>query len=179
MADEKIAFIFPAFINDYREDPSGNIPQFRNIFHSLLNRAAAFTDKELADFHPESNPMIQDELRNQYLSYVYGCSCADVLVSGGLEPGMIAGYSMGIYASLYTAGSINFETGLLFIKKAYESIRETLRSSHYGMGAVIGLSEKDIHDIVRTFNLNLVIVNRNSEYSFVVSGDSFHLNVSS
>lgn len=90
---------------------------------------------------------------------------------------MVAGYSMGIYASLYTAGSITFETGLLFIRKAYESIRGTLSSSDFGMGAVIGLSENDILGIIDKFHLNLLIVNRNSEYSFIVSGNSFHVNV--
>jgi [acyl-carrier-protein] S-malonyltransferase len=123
--------------------------------------------------------MIHDELRNQYLSYIYSCCCADVLAGKNFRPSMVAGYSMGIYASLYTAGSITFETGLLFIRKAYESIRGTLSSSDFGMGAVIGLSENDILGIIDKFHLNLLIVNRNSEYSFIVSGNSipYHTNL--
>jgi len=177
LADKRIAFIFPAFITDYSDDPSGTIPQFRTVFDSLINRAADFADKGLTEFHPESNSMIHDELRNQYLSYIYSCCCADVLAGKNFRPSMVAGYSMGIYASLYTAGSITFETGLLFIRKAYESIRGTLSSSDFGMGAVIGLSENDILGIIDKFHLNLLIVNRNSEYSFIVSGNSFHVNV--
>ena len=177
MAEKRIAFIFPAFINDYRDDPSGSIPQFGTVFNTFLARADGFADKGLAEFQRESNPMISDELRNQYLSYVYSCSCSEVLAGNGVEPSMIAGYSMGIYASLYTAGSISFETGLLFIRKAYESIRETLPGNNYGMGAVIGLGEKDIHEIFQDLNLNLLIVNRNSDHSFIVSGDGLHLNV--
>jgi len=177
LADKRIAFIFPAFITDYSDDPSGTIPQFRTVFDSLINRAADFADKGLTEFHRESNSMIHDELRNQYLSYIYSCCCADVLAGKNFRPSMVAGYSMGIYASLYTAGSITFETGLLFIRKAYESIRGTLSSSDFGMGAVIGLSENDILGIIDKFHLNLLIVNRNSEYSFIVSGNSFHVNV--
>ena len=41
---------------------------------------------------------------------------------------------------------------------------------------MIGLSEKDILGIIEEFKLNLLIVNRNSGHSFIVSGNSFHLN---
>jgi len=177
LAEDKPAFVFPAFISDYREDPSRNIPAFNEIFQSYLNTAAACTDEKLLAFHAVSNPLIEDELLNQYLSYIYGCSCARVLLNKGVNPGMTAGYSMGIYAALFIAGSISFETGLLLIQKAYEAIRKTLPHTHYGMCGVIGLSENDIGEIVLNSNLNLMIVNRNSEYSFILAGDSFHINV--
>ncbi|MCX6285731.1 MAG: acyltransferase domain-containing protein [Bacteroidetes bacterium] len=177
MAEDTIAFVFPAFISDHRDDPSHGVLGFSKVFQAYLSRAADSVDKELLSFHPESNPMLQDELRNQYISYIYGCSCAGILMKSGVKPAMTAGYSMGIYASLYTAGSISFETGLLFIQKAYEAIRKVLPHGQYGMGGVIGLSEKDIRDIAGQHNLNLMIVNRNSDYSFTVAGNSFHINV--
>lgn len=172
MADKRTAFIFPAFIADYRDDPSGSIPRFSLVFKSLLARAAGFADNGLAGFHRDSNPMTGDELRNQYLSYVYSCACSDVLSVHGAKPSMIAGYSMGIYAALYTAGSISFETGLLFIRSAYESMRRILPGMQYGMGAVIGLSENDILGIFQDSGFSLSIVNRNSWHSFIVSGES-------
>jgi len=177
LAEDNIALIFPAFISDYRDDPSLEFPAFRDVFQALLIKAAGYVDKELLSFHPESNPMLQDELRNQYISYIYGCSCADILLKSGVKPGMIAGYSMGIYASLFTAGSISFETGLSFIQKAYAAIRKVLPHRQYGMCGVIGLSEKDIREIALHHSLNLMIVNRNSDYSFILAGESFHINV--
>jgi len=177
LAEDKIAFVFPAFISDYRDDPSGGIPSFGPVFQSYLARAASFIDQELLAFHPESNPMLQDELRNQYISYIYSCSCADLLQKSGIRPEITAGYSMGIYASLCFSGSITFETGLLFINKAYEAIRQTLPNTYYAMGGVIGLKEEDIKEIASQHNLDLMIVNRNSDYSFIVAGSSFHVNV--
>lgn len=177
MAESKPAFVFPAFISDYREDPSRNVPAFNEVFQSFLRTTAACTNEELLSFNAESNPLIENELLNQHLSYTYGCSCARVLLNNGVKPGMTAGYSMGIYAALFIAGSISFETGLLFIQKAYEAIRRTLPLNSYGMCGVIGLSEKDIGEIVLNSNLNLMIVNRNSDYSFILAGDSFHINV--
>ena len=177
MAENDIALVFPAFISDYRDDPSREIPAFRAVFQVFLDKAASFIDKDLLSFDPKSNPMLHDELRNQYLTYIYGCSCARILLSSGIKPGISAGYSMGIYASLFTAGSITFETGLLFIRNAYDAIRKTLPPGQYGMGGVIGLSEKDIMEIVLKHDLNLAIVNRNSDYSFILAGNRVHVNV--
>ncbi|MCX6282980.1 MAG: hypothetical protein NTW31_01900 [Bacteroidetes bacterium] len=177
MAENTISFVFPAFISDYRDDPSLSVPAFNDVFQAYLTMAASSVGNELLTFHPGSNPLLQDELLNQYISYIYGCSSAGILLNSGVKPVMTAGYSMGIYAALYSTGSISFETGLLFIQKAYESIRHTLPGNHYGMCGVIGLSEKDISGIAVHHNLNLAIVNRNSDHSFIIAGDSFHINV--
>lgn len=177
MAEDNIALVFPAFISDYRDDPSLSVPAFPEIFREYLEKAAAFTQVDLLSFHPQTNPMLDDELRNQYITYVYGCSCAEVLMRSGVRPVMTAGYSMGIYAALFTSGSVSFETGLLFIQKAYEAIRKCLSGVHYGMCGVIGLTEKDIRDIAGQYKLNLVIANRNSDHSFTLAGSSFHINV--
>lgn len=177
MAEDVVSFVFPAFISDYRDDPSRDIPFFREVFQNFLELAAGYTGKDLLSFNPESNPFLEDELLNQYLSYTYGCSCATVLIRSGIKPSMAAGYSMGIYSALFTAGSISFETGLMFIQKAYEAIRKTLPHSRFGMCGVIGLSEKDIREIALTHHLNMMIVNRNSDHSFILAGDSFHIHV--
>ncbi len=177
MAENTISFVFPAFISDYRDDPSREVPVFHEVFQEYLSKAAGLAGSELLAFHPESNPLLQNELLNQYISYIYGCSCAGILLNSGIKPVMTAGYSMGIYASLYSTGSISFETGLLFIQKAYEAIRSTVPGDHYGMCGVIGLSEKDIREIAVHYNLNLAIVNCNSDHSFIIAGDSFHINV--
>lgn len=177
MAEEPTAFVFPAFISDYREDPSRILPAFGPVYRTFLNRASFIAGPGLLAFDPETNPMLQDELMNQYLSYIYSCSSIDIIRSRGLQPSMVAGYSMGIYAALYAAGSITFETGLTFIGKAYESIKKNLPSDHFGMCGVIGLNESDIKTLIREYRLALYVVNQNSEYSFILSGDSFHINV--
>ncbi|MCX6281298.1 MAG: acyltransferase domain-containing protein [Bacteroidetes bacterium] len=177
MAEDTLAFVFPAFIADYRDDPSGNMPEFRQIFLDYLGVAASVADPALLSFHAVSNPFLEDELRNQYLTYIYGCSCAETLRRSGIIPSVIAGYSMGIYAALYFSGSVSFETGLLFITTAYEAIRASLPNKHYGMCGVIGLSDKDIRELAGRNNLDLMIVNRNNDYSFILAGNSFHINV--
>lgn len=153
------------------------ISRFTELFREYLSRAAEYADTGLLAFDRDSNPMLGDELRNQYISYVYGCVSARILMDSGVRPSMLAGYSMGIYSALYTAGSISFETGLSFIGHAYHSIRKFLPDNRFAMCGVIGLTEKDIRAIALERNLNLAIVNRNSDYSFILAGSGFHINV--
>jgi len=177
LAENDIGLVFPAFITDFRDDPSQCVPGFNKLFSEYLEKASFITGKELLAYSLESDPMQLGELSNQFASYIYSCTCTDLLLNSGVRPAMIAGYSMGIYAALYTASAIRFETGLLFIERAYHSILNVLPQTRYGMCGVIGLSEKDIREIAALHNLNLAIVNRNSDYSFVVAGSSFHINV--
>lgn len=177
MAENSIALVFPAFISDFKDDPSTHVPYFNELFVSYLKKAADYSSKELLEYIPGDDPTKLGELKNQFISYIYSCTCAELLMKGGINPGMLAGYSMGIYAALYTASSISFETGLQFIEKAYHAIRKSLSFTTYGMCGVIGLSEKDIKEIASRFDLDLMIVNRNSEVSFIIAGGSFHIHV--
>jgi [acyl-carrier-protein] S-malonyltransferase len=175
LSENRIAFVFPAFISGYKDDPSARHQGFLDIFGDFLGKASLTADPDLSSFHPELNPMTGDELRNQYLSYIYGCSCAVYLRSAGINPSFLAGYSMGIYAALYVAGSISFETGLSLVGFAYHSIRNSIPEGFYGMCGVIGLTDTDLRDIFHSRNLELQIVNRNSDYSFILAGPAFHV----
>ena len=177
MDSDKIAFVFPAFISEYKDDPFARPGNFNELFVSYLKKAAEFSGEDLLEFKPGEDPTKLSELKNQFISYVYSCTCADLLLHSGVNPAVLAGYSMGIYAALYTASAISFETGLFFIEQAYKAVKKSLSFTKYGMCGVIGLSEKDIKEIASRFDLDLMIVNRNSEVSFVIAGSSFHIHV--
>lgn len=171
MAPASLAYIFPAFINDYKDDPSGSIPEFSIHFTSLLEQAASF-DPVLRAFDPATNPMTEDELRNQYLTYIYSYAVFELLSKRGVKAFMHAGYSMGIYAALAAAGSITFSDGLLLIREAFLAGKfATGSEGPFGMAMVIGLNEQDLQLILAAKFPELNIVNNNSEVSFVVSGN--------
>ena len=170
MSDNHSAFIFPAFTSDYNDHPARQIPGFAPRFDLLLKAAANLVDPSLNGFSFTERSFLKDELRAQYLTYIYSCAASSVLRELGFPPAMNAGYSMGIYASLYDAGSISFETGLELIRLAYNSLMISIQSGSYGMGSLIGLSGRDIHHLIDLANLRLGITNQNATHSFVVSG---------
>jgi len=164
------AFIFPAFANDYSDHPGQVLPGFQEHFTALLKVAAKAVDPPLSEFSFSGTTYLDDELRTQYLTYIYSCSASSILRKQGFSPSFTAGFSMGIYAALYDAGVISFVTGLELIRLAYISLRSSLKEKDYGMGTIIGLSREDILQLISQKLSPVVITNQNAPHSFVVSG---------
>jgi malonyl CoA-acyl carrier protein transacylase len=167
---KKSAFIFPAFINEYPENPFSGFQELQDRFQDLLMEASSLVDPDLAGFDFISNHFLWDELKTQYLTYIYSCAVTEVLDKKRLIPAYSAGYSMGIYAALVHAKVVTFDDGLLLIKKAYETIREIVQDKKYGMCSIIGLSREDINSLIDSQNLHVQITNQNSSFTFVISG---------
>jgi [acyl-carrier-protein] S-malonyltransferase len=146
------------------------MPGFEQRFQELLVRATKFTESELIRFRFEDNPFAEDELLTQHLTYIYSCTASLMLRDSGFTPGMTAGYSMGIYAALFDAGSVSFETGLQMISLAFGSLSRTLAGREFTMGTLIGLDRKDIQEIIDKSAYQIEITNQNASHSFVVSG---------
>jgi [acyl-carrier-protein] S-malonyltransferase len=166
----KSAFIFPAFINEYPENPFGGLEELHIRFENLLEQSSALVDPNLAEFDFASNHFLWDELKTQYLTYIYSCSVADILGKRKIVPALSAGYSMGIYAAIVHAQVVTFEDGLFLIKNAYETIKNTVQDKKYGMCSIIGLSRTDIESLIHLLNLPVEITNQNSDFAFVLSG---------
>ena len=164
------AFIFPAFINEYPENPFGGLEELQSRFQYLLTEASSLVDPGLADFDFISNDFLRDELRTQYLTYIYSCAAADILGEKKIIPSYSAGYSMGIYAALVHAQVVAFAEGLLLIRKAYKTIRNAAGDEKYGMCSIIGLSREDLNSMISSLNLHVEITNQNSGFAFVISG---------
>ena len=170
MSEIRSAFIFPAFTVDYSNHPGERLPGFNEQFSSLLQAAAKAIDPVLSDFSFVGETFPEDELRTQYLTYIYSCSAAAILRKNSLVPVASAGYSMGIYAAMSDAGAISFESGLQLIRLAYHAMKISLKNGQFGMGTLIGLSRNDIVQLISHSGLQVEIANQNAPYSFVVAG---------
>jgi len=170
LSGNNLAFIFPAFTREYTDHPGVKLAGFASHFHAALNTAAAKVDPSLTNFSFAGSTLPEDELCTQYITYIYSCAASSLLRNSGFTPAMNAGYSMGIYASLFDAGSISFETGLELIRLAYQSLMGAIGSQSFGMASLIGLSGRDIHHLIDQSNLKIEITNQNASHSFVVSG---------
>lgn len=170
MSEPGIVFLFPAFPSDYKEDVSQLIPGYAELFKVYLRKASDWVDSALSFFDPGIHNFLDNELHNQYIAYIQSCTCSYLLRSKGLNPGILAYYSMGIYASLVDSGSITFETGLDLIKNAYREIRIILKDSDFSMCSIIGLNVDDIRQLISRTDPETEISNQNGKFSFVLSG---------
>ncbi len=168
------AFIFPAFVPEYLGNEPELLSNYTDIFPKRLLEAAEIIDSGLVDFDIETNNFASDELRSQLISYIFSCSLSDILIQQGQPPKLGAGYSMGLYAALYSSGSIAFESGLHIISQAYHQMKTAIGDGAYGMGSIIGLTHQEIKDLLPDHSLE--IVNHNGRVSYLISGkkESLH-----
>lgn len=170
MALSHTAFIFPAFVNDFSDLPGENFPGYSEQFNLFLNEAGNIIDLPPGDFNLSSGNHPGDELMVQYYTYLCSCAASVILRKMQIRPEFTAGYSMGIYAALFDAGSITLETGLLLIRNAFQSLRSAITGTACGMAALIGLDRNDIEQLILKSDLRIEITNQNATHSFVLSG---------
>lgn len=135
----------------------------------MLSSASAILENDLTGFDTEDNNFLDDELKSQYISYIYSCAVSDILKYQGIKAGFVSGYSMGIYAALYYCGAIGFVEGLWLIRHAWDSISESCGDHKHGMGMIIGLEKQEVlkwcDDAGDTW-----ICNQNNPHTYLISG---------
>lgn len=161
--------IFPAFASEFKGSEQQILLVYGDEFQTLLKEASDKSGIVLYDFDLQKNNFLHDELKLQYISYIFSCLVADVITKKGLNPTLISGYSMGIYSAMYYCGSVTFYEGLLLIKHAWDTISEITRGSEFGMGMIIGLDENDLEVFINKFG-GAEICNRNNPYTYIISG---------
>ncbi len=86
----------------------------------------------------------------------------------GLEPGFLAGHSLGEYSALFAAGVFDFETGLRLVQKRGALMAEAKGG---GMAAVIGMDAPQTMKVLSDSGLDSIdIANINSPQQTVISG---------
>ena len=164
------AYIFPAFVLKYTGKETAVLNKHEIDFTKLLTTAGKILDIDISNFDTENNNYINDELKNQYLSYIFSCAFSDILkTKSEFDPEYISGFSMGLYAALYHAGSIDFETGLLLIRDVFNEVKQILSPRKYLMASVIGFEKPELELLCKSFE-SIEIVIQNGVFSFVVSG---------
>jgi [acyl-carrier-protein] S-malonyltransferase len=161
--------IFPAFVNEYTGSEGEAISAFENNFASLIAVASDILKLDLTGFDFNNNNFLHDELKSQYISYLFSCSVTDILKVQKVKSSFVSGYSMGIYAALYYCGSITFNEGLMMVKSAWDIISGVTPEGKYGMGIIIGLEESDILNLLHAAG-EVEICNQNNKHTFIISG---------
>lgn len=167
---EKTAFVFPAFITEFTKKELDFLSENSIDFNNYLQRVSIALEIDMPEFSYLSNNY-NNELKSQLLAYLFSCAFYDILEQKGIKPQFVSGYSMGIYASLYASKSISLEEGAKFIYTAYSIVSELAETKKFSMGAIIGLTVKDIEYLIEKNAPNAEIINVNNEHSLVVAGE--------
>lgn len=164
-------FLFPAFVLKYKGNETKLIREAGIDLKEKLQQLSALTQTDLTDFDPENNSFIEDELKNQLLTYLLSCVFADILLARQVRPARLAALSMGLYAALYCARSLNLVDGALLIHRIYQKACSLLKEQNHGMLNVIGLAAPELEQLIKTYRLNCEAVIKNGDHSYILAGE--------
>ncbi len=91
----------------------------------------------------------------------------------GIKPDAVAGFSLGEYSALYSAGCFDFETGLRLVSIRGEAMSKAGEKNSGAMAAIIGLSDEVVEEVCKDITAKgetVVPVNYNCDGQLVISG---------
>ena len=92
------------------------------------------------------------------------------LLKNKLTPNCVGGHSLGEFSALVSAGYIDFEDGLILVKKRAEAMQKACIKNPSTMAAIIGLENNQVEDICNEINEIVVPANYNCPGQLVISG---------
>lgn len=166
------AFIFPG--QGCQKEGMGKdlyelYPKARNIYENANDILGERFSDTL--FHA-TEEQLMDTRYTQVAIFVYEVALA--FSQDEVKADCVAGHSLGEYAALVIAGVLSFEETLAFIKTRGQVFYEAFKKRPSSMGAVIGLSDEQVLDVLKRVGDedgdSLYIANYNGPGQLVITG---------
>lgn len=87
-----------------------------------------------------------------------------------LDPGMVAGHSLGEFSALVVNKTLTFEDGLKLVSKRAVAMQKACEAAPSTMAAVLGLEDKIVEDICNSIDDVVVPANYNCPGQIIISG---------
>lgn len=166
------AFLFPGQGSQKEgmgKDLYENFPKAKAIFE----QANDILGERFSDFlFSATEDVLMDTRYTQMGIFIYEVAAA--LGQDDIKPACVAGHSLGEYAALVVSGVLSFEEAVPFIKKRGEVFYEAFQKHPSAMGAIIGISEEQVLDVIKRVGdedgENLYIANYNGPGQLVITG---------
>jgi [acyl-carrier-protein] S-malonyltransferase len=113
------------------------------------------------------------ELVEQISIYTVNCFVFREYLKKDIKPGLLAGYSMGLYSALYCGGAVKYGDGIDLVATAYNLMKDfSEKNEKWGMAIIVGLDYRQMQDIINALNMqeSVYIINENNQHSIVISG---------
>mgnify|MGYP001794207016 CR=1 FL=1 len=114
----------------------------------------------------QQEDLLNDTRYTQPCLYVVECLLADLLITQGQKPDVVAGHSLGEYSALYVAGVFDFVSGLKLVQRRAALMSE---ASEGTMAALMGFKRDEL-DAKIAETEGVVLANDNNSGQVVISG---------
>src|SRR6266446_9609050 len=163
-----VAFLYP-----------GQGAQIPGMLHQLPERAqATWTLQEASQvlgrdvLTLDTEQALSSTVPVQLALFVSGVATTRIMQAEGVEPDVVAGLSVGVFAAAVAVGVLSFKDGLSLVKLRAELMEKDYPKG-YGLAAVIGLTETHLSQIVSEINRPespVFVANLNAPTQFVIAG---------
>lgn len=92
------------------------------------------------------------------------------LMDNQFNPDFVAGHSLGEFSALVAARYINFEDGLMLVKKRANAMQKACEDNPSTMAAILGLENNIVEQVCEEINEVVVAANYNCPGQLVISG---------
>ncbi len=170
----RTAGLFPAFAMRHQEMLRNQISGFPDVVSGYLERALKVINVDRRKFESPATVTLpnalQDTLQAQYACYIDSVAMGTFLLRHFPAAEYVSGYSMGLFAALCYGQAVSFEDGLMLLHEICVLAHEQVGDQRYGMGAVMGLTAKEIGQVIETAGLGVEISDQLGTRSVIISG---------
>ena len=168
----KLALAFPGVGAALTGREAAFLERNKQAAAPLLERASARVGVDLEATLAGGDLGGLDERTAQVLTYAFSCAVARALRARGHKPVAVAGYSMGLYAALESAGAVSFDDGMVITIQAHQVMgRVCGGGGPHGLAVTVGLNEEELTRLLTRDELRGVrLVNLNNSTALVCAG---------
>jgi len=160
-----VAYVFPGQGSQKR----GMGEHLFSLFPDLVSEAGDILGYSIVDLCEHDDARLSQTQYTQPALYIVNAlSYYQRLNTDKMEPQYVAGHSLGEYNALLAAEVFDFATGLKLVQKRGELMSQARDGA---MAAIIGLDDKQLHELFKGNNLStLSVANYNTYKQLVIAG---------
>jgi [acyl-carrier-protein] S-malonyltransferase len=163
-----IAFTFPG---QGSQQPAMGDAWVDHPSWELVDEATAAAGRDVARLLLDADA---DELRAtrnaQLATFVTSLVVLDAVERLGVEPGAVAGHSLGEYTALVASGALSFEDGVALVSARGEAMQAAADSQPGTMAAVLGLDDDKVEIACARVDEDVWVANYNAPGQVVIAG---------
>lgn len=167
----RTAYVFPGVGVKLSRYEERFLRAHRRFFDPCFDAAGEEAGADLLEALVDGHLGERDRRLEHFFTYAFSCGMADWCRHAGVEADLMAGYSFGIYGSLYASGALSYEDGLAAIARAYDLMATASGGRDYTMAITLGLTAGEVDAILSSHYYDqLCVVNSNNDTCKVFAG---------
>src|SRR5579871_6414798 len=168
----KTAFLFPGQGSQspgMGKSLAEHFPVAREVFEQADNALGFFLSKLCFEGPAEALQLTEN---TQPALLTVSVAAFRVLASRGLNPGFVAGHSLGEYSALVAAGSLDFADAVRLVRKRGQYMQEAVPLGEGAMAALLKLPDEKLYAVLTDASQGEVVTaaNYNSPDQIVIAG---------